>query len=409
MAACAEVASVPEEPRTPGVPPEPAVPVPLAPHLTLTPQRFADLPGWLSDHHAEVMGAFLKSCARLKHQPANRMLDNGGAAQDIKAMGLAGRVSDWLPPCSAARKVPAGNNHAARTFFETWFLPFQAGDNTDTRGLFTGYYEAELRGSHRRHGPYRYPLYAPPGDLVSADLGQFRPDWKGQKITGRVNKGRLVPYHTRSEIENGALTGKGRPLLWVDDAIDAFVLHIQGSGRVIMDDGTVTRVGFAGRNGHPYRSIGKALIERGALDRNRASMQAIRAWIEANPEEGARLLDHNPSYIFFRTLRDGEGPIGAQGVALTPRRSLAVDRRFIPYGVPLWLATTRPNSETPLRRLMIAQDTGGAITGPVRGDFFWGYGPEAASLAGRMKQSGRYWLLLPRSLAGWTARQAKPF
>ncbi len=351
--------------------------------------------------------AFLKSCARLELQPPERFLDNLGAATEIRKTGLAGQIRDWLPICEAAAEVPPQDGSLVREFFEAWFTPFQVTNNGGPDGLITGYYEAKLTGSRRRHGPYRYPIYGPPGDLVTADLGRFRPEWRGKALTGRVENGRFVPYHTRAEIKQGALSGKARPILWVDDPIDSFVLHIQGSGRVELDDGSVVHMGFAGRNGHSYRSVGRELIKRGALDKHSASMQGIRAWIKANPEEGAQLLDINPSYIFFKHRNDSDGPVGAQGVPLTPGRSLAVDRVFIPYGVPVWLATTEPLSEKPLRRLMVAQDTGGAIKGPVRGDFFWGYGETAAANAGRMKQTGQLWLLLPRGVAGWDLRQAK--
>jgi membrane-bound lytic murein transglycosylase A len=235
--------------------------------------------------------------------------------------------------------------------------------------------------------------------LVSADLGRFDARLKGRRVTGRVRGGRLVPYATRGEIDAGALSGRGLEILWVDDAADAFFLHVQGSGRVILDTGRVVRLGFANRNGHSYRSIGRELIRRGALPKHGASMWAIRDWIAANPDQAASLLAANPSYIFFRII-EGEGPIGAQGVPLTPERSLAVDTRFLPLGLPLWLDTVQPGgSDRPLRRLMVAQDTGSAIKGPVRGDFFWGYGIKAARNAGTMKSHGRYYLLIPKTIA----------
>jgi membrane-bound lytic murein transglycosylase A len=195
------------------------------------------------------------------------------------------------------------------------------------------------------------------------------------------------------------LANSGMELLWVDDLIDAFVLHVQGSGRVILADGSVVRVGFAGHNGLGYRSIGRALIERGVLQPGGASWNDIRNWIEQNPDQAADLLAVNERFIFFRELT-GDGPIGAAGVALTPGRSLAVDKRFVPYGLPIWLDTNWPNDlARPLRRLMVAQDTGAAIRGPIRGDFFWGYGPDALAFAGKMKSRGRYFLLLPRTAA----------
>jgi membrane-bound lytic murein transglycosylase A len=236
--------------------------------------------------------------------------------------------------------------------------------------------------------------------LITADLGLFRKEWTGQMVIGRRVDGKFVPYPTRSEIDAGALAGKGYELLWVDDAVDAFFLHVQGSGRVVMEDGKVVRLGFAGRNGHSYVAIGRELIEQGAIPRERMSMQAIRAWLAAHPDQAGPVMASNPSFIFFRII-DGEGPIGAEGVPLTPGRSLAVDPEFVPLGLPIWLDTTDPlDPRQPLRRLVVAQDTGAAIKGPVRGDLFWGFGENAAARAGAMKQQGRYFLLLPKKAPG---------
>jgi membrane-bound lytic murein transglycosylase A len=329
--------------------------------------------------------------------PAGRPLDNGGSLK-TEAAPHPGTAGDWRGPCAAAARVPAGNPEAARQFLEAWFTPYLAADNDREEGLFTGYYEVELKASRKRHGPYRHPIHARPKDLVTADLGRFRADWKGQELNGRLQGNSLVPYASRGEIGRGALDGKGLELFWAADPIELFSMHVQGSGRLGLDDGKTVRVGYAGRNGHPYRSIGAELADRGAMAREDVTMPAIRAWIEAHPAEAAALLDSNPSYIFFRVL-EGDGPLGAQGVALTPGRSLAVDRRFVPYGVPVWLDTSDPlDPSRPLRRLLVAQDTGGAITGPVRGDVFWGHGAEARDRAGLMKQKGRYYLLLPSTV-----------
>jgi membrane-bound lytic murein transglycosylase A len=221
---------------------------------------------------------------------------------------------------------------------------------------------------------------------------------KGERIAGRVIDGRLRPYEDRARIEGGALKGRDLEMVWVDDAVDAFFLHIQGSGRVVMEDGSVMRVGYAGQNGHPYVAVGRELIARGVLTKENVSMQSIREWLRANPGEAAGLMNKNPSFVFFRPL-DGEGPQGAQGVALTPGRSLAVDRSFVPYGLPVWLDAQDPlDGAARLRRLMVAQDTGGAIRGPVRGDVFWGHGDDAELRAGKMKSPGRYHLLIPRTV-----------
>jgi len=347
---------------------------------------FADLPGWRGDRPGAALAPFLKSCAKLKALPANRQLAAGEAF---------GRVGDWLPICASAALIRPGNDTEARYFFESRFRPYRAVGS----GLFTGYFEPELRGAWRPDTVFRYPLYAPPRNLVSVDLGRFREEWKGRRVAGRVDGATVVPYATRAEIDHGALKGRQLELLWVDSAIDAFFLHIQGSGRVIMTDGTVVRVGYAARNGHRYTPIGRELVAQGHLPPDGVSMQSIRAWLKANPLAGRGIMERNKAYVFFRIL-DGDGPVGAQGVPLTPGRSLAVDTRHIPLGVPLWLDTLEPGEPPkPLRRVVVAQDTGSAIRGPVRGDVFFGFGADAGDKAGRMKAGGAYYLLLPKAVA----------
>jgi membrane-bound lytic murein transglycosylase A len=309
-----------------------------------------------------------------------------------------GKAGDWIAACAALARVPAGDDAAARAYLETFFRPWLAGNGGKTDGLFTGYYEPFLRGSKTRHGAFQTPLYRRPGDLVTVELGDFRPALKGERIAGRVDNGRLKPYADRRGIEAGALAGKDLEILWVDDPVAAFFLHIQGSGRVQMEDGSEVRVGYDSQNGQPYVPIGRELLSRGMLARDDVSMQAIRAWLLANPAQASDMMNLNPSYVFFRTVR-GEGPLGAQGAALTPGRSLAVDHAFLAYGVPVWLDAEGPLDRAQrLQRLLVAQDTGGAIRGPVRGDVFWGHGADAEDRAGHMKSAGRYWLLLPRSV-----------
>ena len=344
---------------------------------------FDRLPGWRDDRHGEALAPLRLSCARLQR----------GA--DLRVGEFALAAAAWRPLCQAAADLDAADHLAAREFFETWFSPYRATDNDRPEGLFTGYYEAALRGDWRRRGPYQIPLYKRPKDLVMVDLGRFRDTWKGKRIAGRVKGGRLLPFESRAEIEGGALAGKGLELLWVDDPVDAFFLHIQGSGRVRMADGQDVRVGYDGHNGRQYVAIGRPLVARGEIAKEAISMQSIRAWLGDNPGEAGALMASNPSFIFFRRIK-GAGPIGAQGVALTPGRSLAVDKGFVPLGLPVWLDTTDPD-DRPIRRLVVAQDTGGAIKGPVRGDLFWGHGENAAEGAGRMKQTGQYYLLLPRA------------
>ncbi|MFV3127594.1 murein transglycosylase A [Niveispirillum sp. KHB5.9] len=361
-----------------------------AARLTLRPASFAELPGWGVDRQADALPALLKSCDRLVKQPADRTLGPNG---------MMGRIGDWMAPCAAITKLPVGDHVALRRTVESLFQPWAAGDNGNEDGLFTGYYESALRGSLKKQGKYQTPLYKRPADLVMVDLGEFRPNLKGERIAGRVVDGQLKPYADRKAIEAGALNGKGLELLYVDDPVDAFFLQIQGSGRITLPDGSQMRVGYDGQNGQPYFAIGRELVARGALLKEDVSMQSIRAWLEANPAKAAEVMNVNPSFVFFRKL-EGEGPLGAQGVALTPGRSLAVDRSFIAYGVPMWLDAEDPvQAGARVRRLLVAQDTGGAIRGPVRGDVFWGHGPEAEHRAGLMKSAGRYWLLLPKGVA----------
>jgi len=369
----------------------PKAPEPPPPQkLVLESVAPAAIPGWAEDRHAEALRPFLRSCERLARLPPERALGPDG---------VAGRAADWQRVCRNAQDFASADDAAARSFFESSFEFYRATDNGKSNGLFTGYYEPELRGAAKPTARYRVPLYARPPDLISADLGEFRPELSGQRIAGRLVGNRLVPFASRAEIESGALQGKGLELLWVDDAVDAFFLQVQGSGRVMMDDGREVRLGYAAANGHLYTSIGAELIRRGALTREEVTMQSIRAWLSANPTEADALMAKNSSFVFFQ-IYSGEGPLGSQGAPLTPGRSLAVDPRFVPMGVPVWLDTRDPVAGgAPLRRLVVAQDTGGAIRGPVRGDLFCGAGAAAAERAGRMKEAGQYFLLLPRDRA----------
>ena len=364
---------------------------PPAPVLKLSAVDFTDLSGWAEDDPQAALGAFRRSCGRWAKLAVDKPVGGQG--------GFAGTVGNWRSVCAQAAAATE-----ARAFFEANFQPFAVSDNGDAEGLFTGYYEPLLQGARAPDATHRYPLYRRPPDLVSVDLGQFDPELEGRRIGGRVEKGKLVPYADRAAIDRGALAGRELELLWVDDPVDRFFLEIQGSGQVRLPTGEAVRVGYADQNGRPYRAIGKDLIENGAIPREQMSMQAIRAWLEENPGQAPAMMARNPSYVFFTELTDlaaASGPLGAQGVPLTPGRSLAIDRKFLPLGAPVWVDTTapEPDGERPLRRLMVAQDTGGAIRGPVRGDVFWGAGPEAEHLAGHMKSPGRLFILLPRDLS----------
>ena len=319
--------------------------------------RFAQLSGWDEDDHTKAFSAFLASCKAIERQDP---------AEPLGRKPAMANASLWQERCRLARNTAPGD---AKTFFETWFRPWRV---TGTGGsLFTGYFEPLLSGSRTKGGPWRWPLYRMPINLVT------------------------LPE--RADIDAGALDGMGLELLWVDDPVDAFFLHVQGSGRVRLEDGSEVLLGYAGGNGHPYTSIGRELIDRGEIAADDISMASIRAWLASHPDEAAGLMAVNRSYVFFRELA-GEGPVGAQGVPLTPGRSLAVDDDVIAYGVPVWLETALPDG-APWRRLMIAQDTGSAIVGAVRGDIFFGAGDWAAAMAGAMKSPGRSWILLPATIA----------
>jgi membrane-bound lytic murein transglycosylase A len=366
-------------------------PPPPPPSLKLEPTSFAALAGWSEDDHRQALLAFVASCSRTPGTNGTEAWQRLGVSRET----LTG-------VCAAAAAVPPGDGDQARGFFEKHFVPALASNNGDPEGLFTGYYEPELRGSTHRGGSFQVPIHRLPDNLVSIDLGAFRSEWDGQQLVGQVDGQKVVPVPARADIDRGALAGRDLELFWVDSAVDAFFLHIQGSGRVLLEDGRAVRVGFAGKNGRPYYAIGRELIRRGAVSEEQMSMQAIRAWLAQHPDEAAAVMAMNPSYVFFREL-DGPGPVGAQAIVLTPGRSLAVDPAFIALGVPLWLESEEPLTKAPLRRLVVAQDTGGAIKGPVRGDLFWGTGAAAGERAGAMKAQGRYYLLIPKAQSPATA------
>lgn len=341
----------------------------------MLPSTFAALPGWARDDVRAAWPAFLSSCSVLSKQAI------------------------WKEACSIARTVNGSDEQAVRTFFEAFLVPNQVvAPDGATEGLVTGYYEPLLRGARKKGGPYQTPLYKAPDDMVTVDLASVYPELKNMRLRGKLVGKKLVPYPDRAEIEKGALSGK--ELLWVDDPVESFFLQVQGSGRVQLTDTQETvRVAYADQNGHPYKSIGKHLVEKGELTVEQASAQGIKAWIAGHPTRMQELFNANPSYVFFKEERLPDpkvGPKGALGVPLTPQRSVAIDPTQLPLGAPIFLATTQANSDIPMQRLVMAQDTGGAIRGAIRVDYFFGFGTEAAENAGRMKQRGSVWVLLPK-------------
>lgn len=372
--------------------------------LRIVSVSYQDIDGWKSGDQDKALLAFGQSCSRILKMSPDQIFGVGTA------------VKEWQDPCRNLPNPTITGKADAKAYFETWFSPYQVQSGTETEGLFTGYYEASLVGSPVRTGPYQTPLRARPKDLVMVNLGEFIPDLKGQRIAGRVKDGQLKPYEDRKSIETGKLPkDMDVPLYWVDSPVDAFFLQVQGSGVVTLPDGSTQRIGYDGQNGHVYTAIGKELIARGALTKENVSMQSIKEWLAANPHEAVDVMQTNKSYVFFKKI-DATGPLGGEGVVLTPEVSLAVDRSVWPYGIPMYVDIEAPKtsqvSKNPgrIQKLMVAQDTGGAIRGIIRGDFFWGYGHEAAANAGPMKSSGKLWILLPKNsnfLSGALSEESK--
>lgn len=374
--------------------------------IQVTPVAYGSLPEWRTDRLEGTVEAFQRSCERVRRQPEDR------ARRGFKFPGgdpFYGIIEDWLAVCSAAATVGMDPDERRR-FFEENFTPIAITVGQTREGLMTGYFEPEYAGSLTRDETYQTPLHGLPPDLVTASLGAFSDDFSGRQIFGRVEGNRFVPYAERRDIRLGeGLPAETEELIYLADPVDAFFLEIQGSGRIRLPDGGIVRIGYAGKNGRAYVPIGRVLREQGALAPDNISMQTIREWLTANPDQAPAIMDANPSYVFFRKLdlHPALGPIGAQGVPLTTERSLAVDRRYHSLGVPVYLETTLPvppgdtasQEEPAYRRLMIMQDTGGAIRGPVRGDVFFGSGEGPGEVAGRMAQPGRFTVLLPKALA----------
>ncbi len=362
--------------------------------LTLTPVPFGTAPGWSVGRQAAMIPALLRNCATLARMPQDQSLGGEG-----EAAALGGTAGQWSDACRAARRQRLRTDARARDFFEENFRLYQVANNFRPAPLFTGYFEPVLTGDISPTPDAATPLLATPSDLVQQTVASDVPGTPPRRVFGRKVGRRLEPYYSRTLIEDGALDGKAAALAWLSDPVALFFLQIQGSGRVILPDGTMLRVGYAAQNGQPFVDIGRLLIRRGDLTPRQATMQDVRQWLYEHPDDSRAVMDANPSYVFFRTvtgLRPDEGPIGALGLPLSPLRSAAVDPRFIPLGAPLWIDTRDPVAGTKLQRLVLAQDTGGAIRGPARADLFFGWGDEAERRAGGMWGRGAEYILLPR-------------
>lgn len=357
-----------------------ALPPAAAPTARFEPVSWSKLPGWRSDDTLAAWPAIIASCSVIHT-----------------------RV-EWQAFCGSVVAASPGDAGFVRGFLEQHIQPYRVlrvtGRKREKAGLITGYYEPLLRGSRERSEQFATPLYKRPDDLLVVDLSAVIPELKGKRVRGRLEGNKVVPYFSRGETREAAGLA-GHEIVWIDNALDAFLLEVQGSGRVQLTTGETIRLQYEDQNGHPYRSIGKYLADQGAMPLDQVNMPAIRAWLAANPQRLHEVLDSNPSVVFFREapLDDPSvGPKGALGVPLTAGRSIAVDPKFLPLGAPMFLSTVHPGTTLPLQRLVVAQDTGGAIRGPVRADLFFGFGAEAGAQAGMMKQDGEMWLLWPKGV-----------
>jgi membrane-bound lytic murein transglycosylase A len=300
------------------------------------------------------------------------------------ASGLT-RAPDWQPACAAATGWPEGDPVA---FFRRYFETALVGEGH----LFaTGYYEPQIDAAPTPSLQYNVPVYGPPNDMVTADLGQWAPDLKGRSIKGRVQGGKLVPYYDRGQIEDGAIKGKAPVIGYAADPIAFFFLQVQGSGRLRQPDGSVIQLNYAGQNGQAYTGIGKWMVSQGLITVDQGSMQGIVGWLKAHPDQADQVMRQNRSFVFFKVIPGATEPLGAMGVAVAGHVSVAADPAFTPLGAPVWLSADRPEAAG----LWVAQDTGGAIKGPNRFDTYWGAGDEAALIAGGMSAHGLSYLLLP--------------
>jgi len=340
------------------------------------PVDWSTLSGWETDQHAEAWPALVNGCKV-----------------------LPGKTENWKNICRNAHDIKNPTHEQAKSFFERHFEPHRVNNGKwKNQGLITGYYEPLLHGSFEPTEQSKYPIYRRPDELLTVDLDELYTDLQGKRTRGRLQDKRVVPFYSRSEIDGPDNPIQGNEIIWVNDQVALFFLHIQGSGRIQLPDGNIVNVGYADQNGHPYVSIGRVLIDRGELQKEDVSLFTIRDWLREHPDQSQLLLNQNPSYVFFKLSdNDTQGPTGSLNVPLIAERSAAVDPDTIPLGTPIWIETELPDSdESAFNQLILAQDTGGAIKGAVRADIFWGQGERAEQMAGKMKQKGKIYALLPK-------------
>jgi membrane-bound lytic murein transglycosylase A len=356
------------------------------------PVAWGDIDGWIQDDHLQAYKAFRLSCKPISAQQR--------PPADPKPLGISLR-----DPCDAANAAKIVDDPKAKAFFEQHFRPLRISRLGEENGFVTGYYEPVIDGSRTQTEAYNVPVYRRPSNLF---VRGFRQDAAGLPNKGQVfrkiGRRKLVPYYDRAEIEDGAIAGRGLEICWLKNQTDLLFAQIQGSARVKLEDGSTIRINYDAHNGYPYTAVGRVLIDRGIIPKEQMSMQKIREWMEQNPDGANELRRQNRSYVFFRQvqLSDQDEPVGAQGVPLTPGRSIAVDRTLHVYGTPFFIEGELPieseQSKTPFRRLMIAQDTGSAIVGPARADLYFGAGADAGKVSGRLRHNMRFLMLVPKSL-----------
>ena len=316
----------------------------------------------------------------------------------LRSCSVLKQKDTWKKVCDLADDIKEPSDENIKNYFKKYFNLYSATnmDGSDT-GTITGYYQPILKGSKVKTSHYKVPLYTTPKDLITVDLSDVYPELKSKRLRGKLAGNKLIPYLSRAEIDGQGSPLAGNEIVWVEDPVEAFFLEIQGSGIIQFDNGEAMQIGYADQNGYPFKAIGSTLVQKKEITMAEASMEGIKNWARKNITKLREFLNMNASYVFFRKLpNDLPGPIGALGVSIEAERSVAIDPKFIPLGAPIFLSTTQPNASEPLERLMVAQDTGGAIRGGVRADFYWGSGDEAGRKAGSMKQQGKIWTLLPR-------------